>query len=209
MIIHGGADVERYRPDPKEARSGVLFVGRPTPHEGVDRLIEALPLDAHLTIAGSRGHDPHPPESDYPRLLMRLASGRAVTFGAALSDHDLALRYRHQRVLVLPSVRLTCYGRNVASPELLGPVLLEAMASGTPVVATHVGGAPGIVQHGITGYLVESGNVPELRQRLAELLANPRLADRMGRNGRDLVVSSFTWKHVEERCLSTYQTLFP
>src|SRR5205823_13721524 len=79
-VVYGGADPRRYRPDPATARAGVLFVGRLTPHKGIDRLIEALPPGAALRVVGSSGHDPRPPERDYPLVLRRLASGRDVSF---------------------------------------------------------------------------------------------------------------------------------
>src|SRR5262245_31046536 len=67
-VIYGGADPRRFAPDGGE-REGALFVGRLTPHKGVDRLIRALPVGASLTIAGTPGHDPAPPARDYPAYL--------------------------------------------------------------------------------------------------------------------------------------------
>src|SRR4051794_21744278 len=64
-VISGGVDADRFTPDPESARAGVLFVGRLTPHKGIDRLITALPTGQSLTIAGTGGHDPRPPESGY------------------------------------------------------------------------------------------------------------------------------------------------
>src|SRR5438552_15272293 len=88
-IIYGGADPSRFAPDPATARHGVLFVGRLTPHKGVDRLLQALPEGAHLRVIGSTGHDPRPPETDYPRLLQHLARDKDVTFHGTASDADL------------------------------------------------------------------------------------------------------------------------
>ena len=139
-VIYGGADPRRYIPDPNVRRDGVLFVGRLTPHKGVDRLIEALPPSARLRVAGSTGHDPHPPERDYPLLLERLAVGRDVEFLGPVPDGDLPALYRRAAVLVLPSVERSCYGRTIRVSELLGLVVLEAMASGTPVICSRTGG---------------------------------------------------------------------
>lgn len=206
-VIYGGADPKRFAPDPDVAREGVLFVGRITPHKGVEHAIAALPAGARLMIAGSVGHDPHPPERDYPQLLRRMGAERAVTFLGPVSDNELPVLYRRAAVLVLPSVHHTCYGRHIEISELLGLVVLEAMASGTPVVCSAVGGLPEVVQHGLTGFLVEPGNVDELRDRLAELLQNPILARRMGENARALALERFTWQACADRCLTAYEAL--
>ena len=206
-VIYGGADPERFSPDPSEVRRGVLFVGRVTPHKGLDRLVEALPEEAELRIAGSTGHDPDPPERDYPNLLRQLAVERRVEFVGAVPEPDLPALYRRARVLALPSVHRTRYGRDVAVSELLGLAAIEAMASGTPVVASRIGGLPEVVEDGVTGFLVEPGNVAELRARLAEVLADPRLAERLGRNGRERVLERFTWAACAERCVSAYSEL--
>ena len=206
-IIYGGADPVRFFPDPGIQRSGVLFIGRLTPHKGVDRLLEALPAGAHLTVVGSTGHDPRLPEREYPRLLRWLASGRDVQFAGVLPDDDLPERYRSAAVLALPSVERTCYGNEVRVSELLGLVVLEAMASGTPVVASRLGGLVDIVQDGITGFLVTPGDIGELHDRLAELLADQQLAGRMGGRARELAVDRYTWSAVAQRCLSAYAEL--
>jgi glycosyltransferase involved in cell wall biosynthesis len=91
--------------------------------------------------------------------------------------------------------------------ELLGLVVLEAMASGTPVICSRTGGLPEVVQHGVTGFLVEPGNVEELRDRLDELLGDPQLTTAMGRRARELVLERFTWKRCAQRCLEVYEEL--
>lgn len=128
--IYGGADPRRFTPGPAMQRQGVLFVGRMTPHKGLDRLIPALPASATLTVASSTGHDRRPPESGHPELLARLAAGRAVRFIGPVSESELPALYRTAAVLALPSVERTCYGQQVQISELLGLSVLEAMASG-------------------------------------------------------------------------------
>jgi glycosyltransferase involved in cell wall biosynthesis len=206
-VIYGGADPRRFTPGPAWQRQGVLFVGRMTPHKGLDVLIRALPAGAKLTVAGSGGHDPRPPESEYPTLLAKLATNRSVRFTGPVPDTELPALYRAAAVLALPSVERTCYGRRVEISELLGLSVLEAMASGFPVVASRLGGVPEIVADGETGFLVEPGNVDELHDRLALLLGDPSLAAKMGRRARELVVERFTWQHCAERCLAAYREL--
>jgi glycosyltransferase involved in cell wall biosynthesis len=206
-VVYGGADPARFSPDPDARRRGVLFVGRLTPHKGVDRLIEALPEHAELRIVGSGGHDPDPPEREYPSLLPSLAAKRRVEFLGAVADADLPALYRGSQVLALPSVHVTRYGRTIAVSELLGLSAIEAMASATPVVASSVGGLPEVVEDGVTGFLVEPGNIEELRERLAQILGDRRLAERLGRSARERFLERFTWEACAERCLCAYSEL--
>jgi len=208
-LLFGGADPVRYASRPGEPRGGVLFVGRLTPHKGVDRLLQALPPGARLTIAGSAGHDPRPPERDYPALLHRLAADRDVRFVVPAPDAALPALYRRARVFVLPSVHRTVYGRAIRISELLGLTLLEAMASGTPVVASALGGVPEIVEDGVTGFLVPPGDVDALRDRLAYLLDRPRVAAAMGEAARARVLERFTWDACAARCLAGYAAAAP
>lgn len=203
--IYGGADPDRFYPDPAVERCGVLFVGRLTPHKGVDRLIQALPDGATLLIAGSVGHDAAYPESGYPDLLRRLAQGKDVRFLGPVADEELPALMRTAQVLVLPSVQRTCYGKTIAISELLGLVVIEAMASGTPVITSRLGGLPEVVEDGLFGFLVEPGDVPALRDRLAQLLGDQVLARRLGDNARQVALERFTWRACAERCLAAYR----
>jgi glycosyltransferase involved in cell wall biosynthesis len=206
-VVYGGADERRFAPDPDQRRDGVLFVGRLTPHKGIDRLIRALPEGARLTVAGTGGHDPRPPERDYPLLLRDLAAGRDVAFPGAVPDTALPVLHRAAAVFALPTVKVDCYGRHFAISELLGLSVLEAMASGTPVVASRLDGLPEVVRDGETGFLVTPGDVDELRDRLAQLLGDRALAARMGRRGRELLLEQFTWEACAQRCLAAYEEL--
>ncbi|HEX6237237.1 MAG TPA: glycosyltransferase family 4 protein [Acidimicrobiales bacterium] len=206
-VVYGGADPSQFRPGPLEQRAGVLFVGRVTPHKGVDRLLRALPRDAELTIAGTAGHDRRRPERDYPRHLRRLAAGRCVRFLGPVVEEELPALHRTAAVFVLPSVDRTCYGRPVGISELLGLSVLEAMASATPVVASRVGGVPEVVDDGETGFLVEPGDVDALHDRIATVLADRGLARRLGDNARSAVTARFTWQACARRCVAAYREL--
>ena len=206
-IIYGGVDSTRYSPERAAPRDGLLFVGRLTPHKGIDVLLRALPPDAALTVVGSEGHDPMLPERGYPDLLRSLATGRRVRFAGAVRDAELAAAYRRAVAVVLPSVERTCYGRAIAVSELLGLVALEAMASGTPVIASRVGGLPEVVEDGETGFLVPPGDVAALRQRIETVLGDRALASRMGAQARARVLARWTWAQCAQRCLAVYREL--
>jgi glycosyltransferase involved in cell wall biosynthesis len=124
-----------------------------------------------------------------------------------VADAELPALFRGAAVFALPSVKYTCYGRHVRISELLGLSVLEAMASGLPVVASRIGGVPEIVRDGETGFLVSPGDTDALHDRLALLLGEPALAADMGRRARDVVLERFTWQHCAARCLAAYREL--
>lgn len=206
-VVYGGADPRRFAPDENDRRDGVLYLGRITPHKGVDVLLRAVPAGVRVTVAGSTGHDARLPEREYPALLRRLARGRNVRFTGPVAEDDVPRLHRRAAVFVLPSVERTCFGRRVVITELLGLSVLEAMASGTPVVASRTGGLPEVVRDGETGFLVPPGDTDALRDRLDQLLGDPALARRMGRAGRSDVLERFTWAKTAERCLAAYEGL--
>ncbi len=205
QTIFGGADPALFRPDPSPARDFILFAGRLTPHKGVDVLLRALPARAKLLIVGSSGHDRQAPERDYPKLLRRLADGQDVTFLGPVSDGELARLMGQAAALVMPSVEETCYGRHLRISELLGLTALEALACGTPVIASRIGGLPEVVEDGVNGWLFSAGNEESLREHISTLLADRTLVERLGGAGRERVLDRFTWHHCAVRCLAAYQ----
>ena len=188
-VVFGGADPARFAPNPSERRRGILFVGRLTPHKGLDRLIRALPPGAELTLAGTGGHDPTPPASGYVEKLHRLAAAAdaRVVFTGRVSEDELPVLMRRAAVLVLPSVATTCYG--------------------TPVIASRIGGVSEIIPDGATGLLVEPGDLAALRDGLEDLLADHRLRHDLGRRARELASERFTWDACALRCLEVYEAL--
>lgn len=172
-MIYSGVDTGRFQPG--GPRPGgpfrVLTVRRLVPRNGVDVLIEAwrraaLP-GAELIIAGTGPELP---------ALRRLAGGlESVTFTGYVPDDELPGRYRSADVVVVPSV----------SGEGFGLVAAEALASGTPVIAT-TGGATGeVVRDGTDGLVVEAGNRDALAGALTRLAAEPALLARMTAAARE------------------------
>jgi glycosyltransferase involved in cell wall biosynthesis len=96
-------------------------------------------------------------------------------------------------VFALPSIQ-----------EGQGIVLLEAQASGVPVVAFDVGGVGEAVQNGETGFLAKLGNTNEFADAIMKLLSDETLRERMGTNGRRFVVENYTWNICAEKMLQVY-----
>lgn len=196
-ILYAGIDIQRFRPG-DGPRDGVLFVGRLVPHKGVDVLIRAVEPGVPLRIAGRIYHE------EYFRLLQRLAEGKDVTFFTAATDDEVLALYRSATVSVLPSVNRTVYGDTTELPELLGFAAMEAMACGTPVVCSRVGGMAEVVVDGETGYLVPPSDPAALGERLRRLLDDPAHAAALGAAARRRIVERFTWEQVARRCLAAY-----
>lgn len=196
--LYGGVDVEVFHPDGRKRERQVVFVGRLLPHKGIDVLLRAIDDRTPLRIFG-RPYDPA-----YRAELGRLAAGKDVVFHENASDREIVEAYRSSHVSVLPSVYHSSDGAYHPWVELLGLTVIEAMACGTPVVASRVGGVPEILDDGETGYLVDPGDSDQLAERIAELLEPTPRWRAMSQRGTETVRERFTWQHVAERCLSAY-----
>ena len=183
-IIHCGVQPEVYAT--ADARSGtdpgrvrLLFVGRLTPIKGVRVLIEAFALACRdrpglqLALLGD-GTD--------RRELEALAAplGDRVQFLGYGSQQDVARELAASDALVLPSFA-----------EGLPVVLMEAMASARPVIATAVAGVPELVEDGVSGLLVPAGDMAGLAAQIGRLADDADLRRRMGQAGRRKVVAEF------------------
>lgn len=200
-VILGGVDSEFFSPAEHPARIGVpLFVGRILPHKGIAGLIDALPEQMPLEVIG--------PASDSATVeaLRIRANGKRVQFRHDCDDMALRDAYRRALCVVLPSVYRTPEGQVSNVPELLGQTLLEAMACGTAVICTRVGSMPEIVEDGKTGFVVDPGDHRALRSRLEWLAGHPVEAERLGAEGRRVVLERFQWSQVVQRCLDAYQS---
>jgi len=196
-----GIDAERFRPDPggraavrRRYALGdapvVTCVSRLVARKGQDVLIRALP-GIRARVPGTRlllvGGGP-----DAGRLRgLAVAHGvaDAVVFAGAVDEADLAAHHAAGDVFALPC-RTRGWGLDV---EGLGIALLEASASGLPVVAGRSGGAPETVQEGRTGHVVDGRALPALVEALGGLLADPARATAMGAAGRAWMRAEWGW----------------
>lgn len=177
-IVHCGVTPARYGTGRRPVFSGhVAFVGRLDAVKGVALLLEAFAAirsrhpHARLTIVGDG-----PARAALQAQAKALACADAVTFAGYLDEAGVAALLGVADMLVLPSFA-----------EGLPVVLMEALASRIPVIATQVAGVPELVQDGVTGFVVPAGDLETLTQRLDQLLADPDLCARMGQAGRQRV----------------------
>lgn len=179
-VIRNGADARRFRDEPSPVPGRVLAVARLAPQKRVDLLIRALAQvrlehpQAELHVVGD-GPD--------RRLLEATAADLGVSG---------AVRFLGERDDVPGLLAKAACVALASDYESCPLVVLEAMASGVPVVATAVGGVPELIQDGRTGILVPHGSVEGLAEGIASLIRDPGTAQAMGRAGRCRVGDSFS-----------------
>ncbi|MGB8962837.1 MAG: glycogen synthase [Pseudonocardiaceae bacterium] len=217
-MVRNGIDAELYRPvretdavrrlgaDP--ARPIVAFVGRITRQKGVGHLLAAAHHIDHsaqlLLCAGAP--DTSELAAEAGAAVAELSAGRpgVIWVPDMLPISDVRQVLSAATVFACPSVY-----------EPLGIVNLEAMACGTAVVASAVGGIPEVVDDGVTGLLVPydeqdiEGFQRGLAHQINEVLADPERAAAMGQAGRKRAITEFSWSTVADRTVALYQQLLP
>ena len=178
---------------PVEAASDIVYAGVLIPRKGVHHLLQAF---ATLDQPGAQLHLVGQAENaDYAASLRAqtraLGISDRVHFHSAVSQAKLAAFFAAARVMVLPSLS-----------EGLGRVVVEAMLLGTPVIGSHVGGIPDMIEPGVNGWLVESGDEAELAAALADAFQADVSA--MGANARAFAREFFS----PRKYVAGYQELF-
>ena len=208
-IIPAGVDLGLFRSlDKTQARKElglsekkvILYVGRIEPLKGLDILLNAIAMledtsDTRLLIVGGKpGLDK---ELDRLKsLASQLGIANFVTFTGALGQTELPKYYSAADVFVLPSYS-----------ESFGLVALEAMACGTPVVVSRVGGLKTFVKDGETGYLIPWRCPEPFAQRIEVLLTNPPLREMMGKAAA-AKAQQMSWGGVANSMLDFYSCLW-
>jgi glycosyltransferase involved in cell wall biosynthesis len=160
--------------------------------KGLHVLLDAMRRlpDAALIVGGDGDLRRH-----YEARLASLGVSDRVQFVGDIPDQVLPEYYRAADVVALPSIDRT---------EAFGLVLLEAMACGTPVVASRLPGVRTLVDEGRTGYLAEPGNAADLADKIARCASEGQT---LGTNGRRLVEDRFGWKAIGRQLLTQYEAV--
>jgi len=195
-IITNGVDVTKFFPrnEWNQSKNIVLFVGRLIPRKGVKYLLMAMPKilrekpSAKLVIVGEG-----PEKRELLEICDELKIKNSVSFFGRVSDEELERLYNSAGVLALPSLR-----------EAVPLVLLEAMASGCPVVATDVGGMGEVVRNGETGLLVKPRETDELAQAVIKVLSEEEETRMMILKAREVVKETFTLSRMVEETSKLY-----
>jgi len=199
-IIPNGIDTERFRPDVPEIEElkgyypKVLFVGRFEPRKGLKYLLMAFPdvvkefPGAKLIVVGE-GFLEH-----YYRRYIEEHIKENVIFVGYVKPEELPRYYASCDIYCSPAT----------GAESFGIVLLEAMASGKPIVASDIPGYRTILQDGVEGLLFEPMNPEALAEKIIYLLKRPELMKKFGRAGREKAIR-YDWKYITKQVLDFYK----
>jgi D-inositol-3-phosphate glycosyltransferase len=219
IIIPPGVDICKFYPiPPDEAKEYIgvppcgrmlLFVGRMEPLKGLNVLIEAIGIMRDndvlkenpfcLAIIGGEpdeyGEGANNELNRVKELAGQYGLQELITFLGNRSQDSLPYYYSAAEAVVVPS-----------HYESFGMVALEAMACGTPVVASQIGGLAYLVQNGVTGYTVPVDDPKELADRITSVLQDPSLRDRLG-NQAVKVAQDYAWDKIAAKLRPVYEGL--
>ncbi|HEX9043841.1 MAG TPA: glycosyltransferase family 4 protein [Candidatus Limnocylindrales bacterium] len=197
-IIPNGVDVARFRDAVpisrwQDGHGNILFVGRHEPRKGLLPLLKAYRImrkagcDCRLLVVGTG-----PQEREARRYVLTRRLG-GVEFLGRVGDREKAALFKTADVYVSPAT-----GR-----ESFGIVLLEAMAAGTPIVASDIHGYKGVVRRNEQGILVPPNRPKAIAAATLKLLGDPELRARMGASGRERA-EEFGWERIADRVEAYY-----
>lgn len=201
-IIPNGVDTERFHPKVKpieKYRDGfknILFVGRLDPRKGVKYLIQAMPAVAAalpktrlIIVGGGALHE-------YYRMHVLPEIRDRVVFTGHVTTEDLPRYYRTADVFVAPATQ----------GESFGIVLLEAMASGVPIIASNIEGYNTVLKDGREGFLVPKESPMKIAEKILELLPDNSLRRAMSQQGRDKALK-YSWPKVTGQIVQYYREI--
>lgn len=186
--IPNGIDIEYYtnvKPNIHH-KLNLVFVGRLTKQKGLESLLKALAIISdnkpetgiHLYLVGDG-----PQRVELEALAKHYKIERMITFKGWIPRDSLPGIYSQGEIFILPSI-----------DEGLPNVVLEAMASGLPVISTSVLSDEGIVEEGITGFLISSADPRTMADKILYFLENPEQIKKMGLAARKHVEKHFSWQ---------------
>jgi len=218
-IIPPGVDISRFYPiPPDEAKDFLnithgekmlLFVGRIEPLKGIDTLIQSIAQMRKSDILSECPHylyiiggDPDDKNEEIDnelnrlrRLCEQLGVGDLIIFSGKKNQDTLQYYYSAAEIVVMPS-----------NYESFGMVALEAMACGTPVIATQVGGLQHLVKDGVTGFTIPHNNPDALEEKISQLICNSNLRVQLKENCVEYA-RTYAWEVITAKIVNLYRSM--
>ena len=212
-ILPDGINVETFNPGVNGAEIKkkygldghylIFSSGRMVERKGFRYLIEAIPyilgkFPNTKVIMGGDG----PERENLEKLAKDMGIKDKVIFSDFIPDEDFPKYMKASDVFVLPSIV-----DRMGDTEGSATILLEAMACGTPVVGTNVGGIPYAIKDGMGGFLVEQKNAKQLANKIIMLIKDEELRKEMSKVGRKYVEEEFSWTKIAEKYKNIFEML--
>lgn len=218
-IIPPGVDIGKFYPIPSDEAKDylnithnekmLLFAGRIEPLKGVDTLIKAIAQMRKSDVLSECPHylyiiggDPDEKKEEIDNEIIRLRElclqlgvGDLIIFSGKKNQDTLQYYYSAAEIVVMPS-----------NYESFGMVALEAMACGTPVVATQVGGLQHLVKNNITGFTIPHNDPDALEEKMTRLICQPALREKMSLQCVEYA-RSYSWEMITPQIIDLYRTL--
>jgi len=202
-VVPNVVDLSRFAPQqadsgPRPGAPHIIVTRNLEPIYDIEAALRALAIvrktlpGARMTIAGSG-----PERNRLSELAAALGLMEHATFSGRLDNDRMGELYRQADLFLNPSL-----------VDNMPISILEALASGVPVVTTDVGGIPFLVEHQKTAILVSPRDADAMARALLDLLADPRKAARFASAGRDLV-QQYAWQNVRGRLFEVYSEIAP
>jgi glycosyltransferase involved in cell wall biosynthesis len=194
-VVPFGVEIKRFNFSTPPPNKNILAIGGLFRRKGFDQLIKAMPIiqrefpDVKLQIVGSG-----PQMYNLKNLANKLGVNPNVVFHGFVHLKNVPKFFNRCNLMCLPSLS-----------ESFGRVIIEAMASGRPVVATRTIGAKEIVEHGRTGLLIPIGDATSLAEALLKMLGNPELLNKMSYEARRIVEKKYDWRIIAEKYYEIYE----
>jgi len=193
-VISNGVNTERFPPGSEDREEIILYVGSFIERKGLCHLLRSLPLvladcpRAQLVLIGEG-----PQKAELAQLSVTLGVDGHVTFLPFAPQSEVARWMQRARLLVLPSTE-----------EGQGVVLLEALSSATPIVASDVGGIPDVVTPDV-GILVPPANPEAMGRGIATLIRDRARWLSASRAARARAVDTYAWDRIASRFVAMYK----
>ncbi|MBK7947748.1 MAG: glycosyltransferase family 4 protein [Deltaproteobacteria bacterium] len=195
--VRNGLDTELFRPDPGIAKrpGEILCIGRSSdPNKGIRTLVRALaklPPQIRLTLVDDDNSD-----NKVRRWAGELSVQDRLTLTGRVDSAELLALYRRAELVVVPS-----------RYEGFGLPAVEAMACGTPVVATRAGALTEVMERTGGGLLTPRDDPDALAAAIAALMADPERRSALARNGRERVVEAYSWPEIARTTADAYRSV--
>jgi len=208
-VIYNGVDIWKFKPAKRDEKNLykrelgfreedflILYVGRLYSRKGLPTLIEAIPpvvakfKNIKFLISGKGLKDE---EERLRRYAKQLKVEEKLVYLGYYPDEKLPNLYGAADIFVFPSIY-----------ENMPFAMLEALASGLPVITTTVGGIPEVIQNGKNGFLVKPYDSKGLAEKILYLTENPNVASEIGIAGRKTIEVKFNWDNIVKQVLQVY-----